>query len=229
MSFCSACGAKVGLVANFCGSCGVPLNLDGTPKSPNAQGAMYERTSLGVLPQVSAEFFYGIIADYCSRKWGRWNEKVEFMKRAYGEDWQKTSNLEPPAVPADGELDLLLQDVESLRSQDRGTLIELHNFCVAVLRAECLKDVKKYQTVKVRPDLELPRDWHTHYENLYQAQLPLLILAVVQHAFIGNPLDGELYEWSNRNALFGRAKAGNKTKLAGAAAIGAAAALLLGS
>ena len=68
------------------------------------------------------------------------------------------------------------------------------NFYVSALRAQCLKYIKKYETVKVRSDLVLPRDWHSHYENLYQAQLPKLTLAVVQYAFVGDPLTGKLYE-----------------------------------
>jgi hypothetical protein len=227
MSFCTACGAKAVPAGNFCSSCGASLNAD-TPISDQRFG-MYERATLGVAPEVSAEFFVGIIADFCSRKWARWNEKVAFIEQTYGNTSPLMAGVEEPGLPSEEELDLLLADLATIHSYDKVRLVELHNFCVSALRAECLKDIKKAETIKVRSDLVLPRDWHVHYENLYQAQLPQLILAVVQHAFVGNPLDGELYEWSNRTSIFGGAKPGNKTKLAGAAAIGAAAAFLLGS
>lgn len=229
MSFCSSCGSASIPEANFCSSCGASLRKDGPASVPYNKDAMYQRKNLGVPPEISADFFTQIIAVYCEKKWARWAESVKYMERAYGEEWEKQSNLEKPAVPNTDELDFLLRDVSHLKSMSREWLIDLHNFCVSALRAECLKDIKKYETVRVRPDLELPKDWQAHYENLYQAQLPVLILAVVQHAFIGNPLEGELYEWSNRRAPFAGARVGQKTKLAGAAAIGAAAAFLLGS
>ena len=227
MSFCTACGAKAVPGGNFCSSCGLPLNANASSSSQPV--GMYERTSLGVDPEVSAEFFFGIISDFCSRRWARWKQKVAYIEETYGNTSPLMAEVDAPGLPSDEELDLLLEDLAKIQSYDKARLVELHNFSVSVLRAECLKDIKKYETVKVRSDLVLPRDWHTHYENLYQAQLPKLILAVVQHAFVGNPLDGELYEWSNRLSIFGGAKPGNKTKLAGAAAIGAAAAFLLGS
>jgi hypothetical protein len=158
-----------------------------------------------------------------------WTERVAFMEENFEPGWQQRLILEEPSVPTENEINLLLADIDSLKSENRETLVALHNYSVSVLRKECLLAIKQHRTLRVRPDLELPIDWHTHYENLYQAQLPLLILPVVQHAFIGNPLEGELYEWSNRKALLSGPRPGNKTKLVGAAAIGAVAALLLGN
>ena len=133
---------------------------------------------------------------------------------------------------------LLLYEASDLKNVDLPLVVEVHNYSVLAIRHMLGDEIGalNYQRsgvsekVKVRDGLVIPRDWQVHYENLLQSNSPRLILAVMQHAFSGNPLSGELYEWSNvKSGFFGRQNPSTKRAIVGASVIGAAAALLFGS
>lgn len=57
---------------------------------------------------------------------------------------------------------------------------------------------KRVQTVVTRPGLRIPTAWEDRYELIYETGLPWTISAVMQNAFMGNPLAGEKRPWRSR-------------------------------
>ena len=186
---------------------------------------MYERKSLNIDPDVSANFFAAKLTAWVANEWKSFDSTVKLQRAIYGgdEDWEP--DISRPNFPKDYELEWLSQAASELPIEDRERVILVHNWAVTVLRNICNSEIKKAENVKVRDGLVIPREWHVHYENLYVNQSPKLILAVLQHAFTGNPMNGELFEWTNRGKLLSGT---SKKAIVGASIIGAGAAFLLG-
>ena len=226
MGFCTECGKAVGNSSKFCGDCGARL---GPGSKDQSSKTMYTRTSLKIDPTVSADYFVLKVKEILNQE----AERVPDLKEIYGENWQSVfaahSSHFPMLSPSTEVLSILKSDATSLKSLDLSLLVEVHNYSVLALRHICDQDVRKMEKVKVREGLIIPRDWQVHYENLLQSESPLLVLAVMQHVFTGNPLAGELYEWDNqKGGLFGGNSRNVGRTIIGASVIGAAAALLLG-
>jgi hypothetical protein len=159
--------------------------------------------------------------------------RVQDLKELYGEDWQSVFTDAvykfPILSPKADILSMLKSEAGALKTLNIESVIDVHNYAVLALRHMCNEETKDSEKVTVREGLIIPRDWQVHYENLLDQQSPLLILAVMQHVFTGNPLGGELYEWTNqKGGLFGGNNKHVKRTIIGASVIGAAAALLLG-
>lgn len=157
----------------------------------------YSRTSLNIDATVSAEFFSDRVDVILRRE----TKRVSALKEIYPRDWGSIFTRAAPDFnvlsPATDVIAILNSDAETLKLIDLSVVIEVHNFAVLVLRYMCNEELKKAQRVNVRDGLTIPRDWQTHFENLLACNSPVLLLAVLQHAFSGNPLAGEIYEWDN--------------------------------
>lgn len=226
MGFCTECGKAARNSAKFCGDCGARLGPGSSEKSSKT---MYSRTSLKIDPTVSADYFVLRVEEMLNHE----AERVEYLKEVHPHSWQEvfpmTSHDFPHLSPNADVLLILKSDAASLKSHDLSQIVEVHNYAVLALRHMCNQELRKMEKVQVREGLFIPRDWQVHYENLLQSESPLLILAVMQHVFTGNPLAGELYEWDNqKGGLFGANSKNVGRTIVGASVIGAAAALLLG-
>lgn len=83
----------------------------------------------------------------------------------------------------------------------RNEVEELHNRCVELVRTYVLRTVSSGEScIGVRPDLWVPTDFEKEYEVLFDSNHPWFICLVIQAAFLGNPLVGEVGEWSPNNA-----------------------------
>jgi hypothetical protein len=243
MNFCANCGGKLANEMKFCPSCGANLNSSKKSGGEDKQGKpnMYSNGAGAPIlgPDVSIEWFVGIVRDYSLRlesnlnsELGMWRESFRTFTALYGEDkqfWPRDLGEPPPtSVPTEVDLSLLTAPVSKIKKISHQRLLEIHNFAVNGLREELQIELQSNsKTVKVREGLIVPLEWDAHYRILHESQPEVLIWLAVRHAFVGNPLAGEVLEWSP-SVADGR-KTRQSTKLIGAAAIGAVAALLLGA
>ena len=112
---------------------------------------------------------------------------------------------------------------DGLQSFETEHLAELHNLIVDCLRTACLRDLSRAEIIKVREDLAVSREWDAHFRNLISADPKTLIWLATKHSMLGNPLAGEVFEWSNVGARANNESEStnsNKAKFAGAAALG---------
>lgn len=122
---------------------------------------------------------------------------------------------------------LLTCEPSHLQALDEKELVSIHNLLVESLRQACQDLLASgEQPVKVREGLDVPREWDAHYRNLWPTQPKCLIWIAARHAVLGNPLKGELFEWTNTGAK--QTKSGVGVKIAGAAAVGVLAGFLFG-
>lgn len=133
----------------------------------------------------------------------------------------------PVVLLASEDYHLLTCDAGELQKIDENELVRIHNVLVDALRRACQGLLAAgEQPVKVRDGLVVPREWDAHYCNLWPIQPKCLIWMAARHAVLGNPLKGEVFEWSNVGSQ--QTKAGAGGKIAGAAAIGVLAGFLFG-
>lgn len=199
--------------------------------SPNE---MYgrERGDIGVSSEASAAWFVNKIKLAYAAQRQLWEKGFEAEVKLYehigGEDAAKEQFREPDFM-TDEELEDLLKPVEQFEQSERPYVLSIHNDAVRALRFQLEKELKLgVPRLKVNEGLTVPVDWDAHYTNLYKNPLPFTIFAAVQHAFRGNPLEGETVAWTNQRGFFGQRRSVS-SGIAGAAVIGAAAAWLLGS
>ena len=128
---------------------------------------------------------------------------------------------------AEEDYHLLTCEPSHLQALDQKELVSIHNLLVDSLRKACQVLLSAgEQPVKVREGLVVPREWDAHYRNLWPIQPKCLIWIAARHAVLGNPLKGEVFEWSNTGAKETKSDVG--VKVAGAAAVGGLAGFLLG-
>jgi hypothetical protein len=241
MNFCANCGAKLATEMKFCPSCGFQATGDKSHEKyePRDEPNIYSNTRSGGVtsPEMSAEWFMSLVISYWGRmkippetEYAKWSEKVQTFRALYGEEefWPRALPEPPaPSLPFQDDLYLLVAPIGEIKKVNQQRLIDIHNFAVDGIRDELLAELSSSaKTVRVREGLSVPLEWDAHYRILHEHQPEVLIWLAVKNAFIGNPLAGEVLEWSPTNK-----KSRNRTqttKLIGAAAVGAVAALLLG-
>ncbi len=107
-------------------------------------------------------------------------------------------------------------------------LADLHNLLVVTLRSACNEKVNDGgDALEVRDGLGVTGEWDAHFTNLYAAQPKTLIWIALRHAMLGNPLEGEITEWSN-NGQKSKSSQNSVGMLAGAGALGLLAGFLWG-
>jgi hypothetical protein len=243
MNFCANCGGNLASEMKFCPNCGSNVNSskksvgEDSKDKPNMYSNGAGERILG--PEISIEWFVGIVRDYYLRlesdldsDLGQWKETVRTFRALYGEDekfWPRNLGGPPTSLlPTEEDLSLLMAPLSKIKKVPHQNLLEIHNFAVDGLRQELQIELQtSSKTVKVREGLSVPLEWDAHYRILHESQPEVLIWLAVRHAFVGNPLAGEVLEWSP--SVPNTRKAAQSTKLLGAAALGAVAALLLGA
>jgi len=93
-------------------------------------------------------------------------------------------------------LDIFRTPVRELGAYNRERVIQANNLGVAAIREIVVREkARGARTVRVRPGLTLPLEWHHHYETIYMTDLPWFISGVVQNAFLVNQVAGETRKW----------------------------------
>ena len=135
--------------------------------------------------------------------------------------------VEKIVLLTDVECDLLDSPISKLKKIEQERLVEIHNLLVASLRIACNLELQSSsKKIKVRDGLTVTPEWDAHFRNLFIADPQLLIWLAAKHAMLGNPLAGEILEWSNSMTPSNSRNFG--VKLGGAAAAGLLAGLLFG-
>ena len=99
-----------------------------------------------------------------------------------------------------------------------------HNRSVELVRKAIVRAKKQgAPVVRAREGLTIPIEWEEHYEVIYNTELPWMVSAVMQSAFLGNPVVGETQPWRSEAVISDRTK-----RAVGWGAVGAVAATLLG-
>lgn len=138
----------------------------------------------------SGEWVIGRIASYaavCQQPHTKWDE---WMLRHGSLDLIA-------AVEAKAETDSPWAAARYDRELQAGFQRTFNNSVKHARNAITYEKTRGARTVAIRPGLSLPTAWQSHYEAIYMSDLPWLVSAVLQSAFMGHPPFGEKKPWQS--------------------------------
>lgn len=97
------------------------------------------------------------------------------------------------------DLWVLSSSPDQFTAEQHAAVVATHNKCVQLVRS-CVELAKQagLPKVKVRRGLVLPESWEDRYSRIYGENLPWFVSAVMQNAFMGNPLANESKPWVSK-------------------------------
>ncbi|TFC29178.1 hypothetical protein E3O55_09900 [Cryobacterium sp. MDB1-18-2] len=107
----------------------------------------------------------------------------------------------PLELAADATLlsteDPAISEDEAFRLMHIGLNSTVNKAVVVVRAAITVEKGLGLPTIKVRRGLRLPSWWQDCYISVYDTDLPWMISAILQRAFMGNPASGERKPWKS--------------------------------